>query len=90
MSTPGQWERAGSAFDHVRHAATEIIAAARDTLDLLDDVVSTTDLGDVMAGVNHLSQSVLAWRPHANRPSPNGASDREPGTGSPVEHISVR
>jgi hypothetical protein len=77
-------ERAAAALGHVRHAAHEMIAAARDTLDLLDDVVSRADLGEVLNGLNHLTQSLLVRRPPPRTPPPAPAPD------SPVEHISVR
>jgi hypothetical protein len=82
VSATDQRERAEAALGHVRHAAHEMIAAARDTLDLIDDVVVNADLGEVLNGLNHLTQSVFVRHPPSRTPPP-------PAPDSPVEHISV-
>jgi hypothetical protein len=59
MTDNSQWERAEAAFGHVQQAASEMIAAAHDALDLLDGVVSTADPGAVFHTFNDLSRSLF-------------------------------
>lgn len=55
MSGAESRERAEAAFGHLQHAAQELIAAAHDTLDLCEQVVSSADLHGVIDGFSHLS-----------------------------------
>ena len=99
MSDSGRRQRAEAAFGHLQQAASEVIAAAHDALDILDEVVSTADLGDVFKTVNHLGQA-LRRMPHGPAtPASHAQADAAPtgrtapGSGasdSPLQRISVR
>jgi len=85
----GQRERADAAVAHLQQAASEMIAAAHDVLDMLDDAVTTTDLGDVLDTVGHLSRSLLKSRVKSPpRPEPGADGDGARPSG-PVQRISV-
>jgi hypothetical protein len=104
MSTGGQRDRAEAVFGHLQHAAREMIAAARDGLDMVDDAVAGADLAEVFDTVNHLSRAILKSRPPPKsgaRPAPESSEPpaqeareaqdtREARTDSPVQRISVR
>lgn len=89
MTDSSRRVRAEAAFGHLQVAAREMIAAAHDALDLLDEVVTSVDLGEVFETVDHLSQSVLKkHRWPESSPSPPAA--RPSGPSGPVQRISVR
>jgi hypothetical protein len=102
MTNGGRRERAEAAFGHLQQAASEMIAAAHDTLDLLDDVVSTAELREVFATVDLLRRTMGNSRRSTDqapnqsnhtaaedgRPRPSGA-DRDARRASPVQRISV-
>ena len=82
-------DRAEAAFGHLQLAAREVFAAAHDALDLLEQVVTTTGLGEILEGASHLSRSLFP-RP-GPRPAASAARPAAPRTdSSPVERISVR
>jgi hypothetical protein len=89
-----QWEKAESALGHVQQAASEMIAAAHDALDLLDGVVSTADLGEVVNTFNHLGRALRnRGRPTASSgrgPAPTSAREPPARPPSAVQRISVR
>ncbi len=87
--TPSQRERAEAAFGHVQHAATEMILAAHDALDILGEVVATVGLG------GFLDRLKDAGGPMTPSPEPASASDPAATSTGPaprrrVERIPVR
>jgi len=90
--TTSQRERAEAAFGHVQHAATEMILAARDTLEILEEAVAGAGLAGILDRLDDLSQSVLRhpW-PWARHPEPPGPADRAtPSPPSRVQRVKVR
>ncbi len=99
MSSSSQRERAEAAFGHIQHAASEVIAAAHDALDMLDDAVTTAGLAEMLDTVGQLSQSLLKLarsrlaRAAPPPPSPSADGPRPapaPRPHSTVQRISVR
>jgi hypothetical protein len=73
--TPEQRERAEAAFGHVQHAATEMILAAHDALDLLGDVVSAAGVGGMLDRLNGAGGGLF------KRPAPPPAA-ADPASGA--------
>jgi hypothetical protein len=91
--TSSQRDRAEAAFGHVQQAASEMIAAAHDTLEMVDQVVSTADLGEVLDAFNHISRSLFGRvRPPADEKSTRRGEreSQEHRPPSPVQRISVQ
>jgi hypothetical protein len=90
--------RAEAAFGHLQRAASEVIAAAHDALDVLDDVVSSAEFGDICDTAGQLGRALVQrWAspmPPAPRPGAEAASETGRTTGSrrdsTVQHIAVR
>jgi hypothetical protein len=90
VSSSEQRERAEAAFAHLQHAAQEIVAAAHDTLELVEQVVSSAKLGDVLDGLGHLAhrgQSMFTWpRPNGGPRSGDTPTSEEPGSEEAPTH----
>ncbi|MDQ1392106.1 MAG: hypothetical protein QOF30_1083 [Acidimicrobiaceae bacterium] len=96
--TGSQRDKAEAAFGHMQHAASEMIAAAHDALEIVDQVVTSADLGEILDAFNHLTRSLLKrTRPATADPSTRaGERERKPheeppnGPTGPVQRIAVR
>jgi cobalamin biosynthesis protein CobT len=85
-------DRAEAAFGHVQTAASEMIAAAHDALELVEQVVSTAGLGVVLDAFDHLSRSLFGRAHPPGDDKSSGADEAPPPQrpASPVQRISVR
>jgi hypothetical protein len=88
-------DQPASAVEHLQRAAAELFAAGHATLDSLQEMVGTSGVGQVVAGVGKLAETLLdavadAMAPGAG-PSAEEAADEPRGApGRPgVEHIPV-
>ncbi len=54
--TASQRDKAEAAFGHVQHAASEMIAAAHDALDIVDQAVTGADLGEILDAFDQLTR----------------------------------
>jgi hypothetical protein len=88
MTASSPRDRAEVAFGHMQRAASEVIAAVREGLDLLDDAVTNADVGEILDTFTHLSQTVIKKSRPA--PGPPGTGARPARPQSPVQRISVR
>ncbi|MDQ1399375.1 MAG: hypothetical protein QOK20_1307 [Acidimicrobiaceae bacterium] len=91
MTNP-QREKAEAVIGHVQQAASEMIAAAHDALDLVDQVVATAGLGAVLDTFNRVSQSLFGrTRPPSDRtsPAPDDTPAPSPRPASTVQRIIV-
>lgn len=98
--TSSQRDRAEAAFGHLQHAAREMILAAHDGLDILDEAVSTTGLGEIFDRLNEVGETILrrtwpgpggpATADTGSSPGPPPATDSSgPRIGGRVERIPV-
>lgn len=96
--TTSQRERAEAAFGHVQHAASEMILAAHDALEILEMAVTGAGLGGLIDRFDDVSQTVLkqVWSRARRPPTADGSTAAaEPAAAPPrpesrVERIPIR
>ncbi len=90
MTDPTDDPRATEAVGHLQAAATELIAAARAFLDLVEDVVddpeTLTSAASVFGSVARAAMTTVRPGSEYGSPGPDGSSD-DPGDG--VQHIDI-
>lgn len=84
-------ERAQEALRHLQSAAVELVAAARATLDVIDDLVrDPSALQDLLATVQHAAQTATGGGGEPGGHDPAGApSDGDRQAPSKVTRIEV-
>jgi hypothetical protein len=60
--TESQRDRAEAAFGHMQHAAKEVILAAHDALEILDEAVTSAGAGTILNRLDDVRRLVFARR----------------------------
>jgi hypothetical protein len=78
--TDSQRDRAEAAFGHMQHAAKEMILAAHDALEMLDEAVTTAGVAKILNRLDDLRRSVFTRPGPTRTKGPAAVAPDDPGS----------